>query len=183
MKRMSILIILGISVGLNIAFAASFILNTPILRQPSQFGRQPTNGGEPNKEDVWCNLHRELDVSQEQWEKLEPVMRRFQENAARQRKRIRALRANIFASLQKDDVKREKIQDLQRRLRKAQAKMQDLVLDHILQEKKVLTKRQTQQFMELLDNRIQCRGRRGASMQRTSQRRNRPRNHRCPANQ
>ena len=151
MYRTIILILLGVSIGLNIAFTAAWIIHP----HPSDKGDGHKAGSTAN--DVACELHQRLGVSEKQWDKLKPVMQRFQDNARDQREQIQNLRGEMFTLLRQDQVDRDKIEELQNRMREEQAKMQDLVLEHILEEKKVLTDEQEEEFLELLESRIRRR--------------------------
>lgn len=150
MYRTIILILLGVSIGLNIALTTAWIIHfkPPLAQERGRETDTPVNS-------VSCALHRQLGVSEEQWEKLEPIIRSFQEDIRDQREQIQNLRGKMFKLLRQDQVDRDKIEELQNRMREEQAKMQDLVLEHILEEKKVLTDEQEKQFLDLLGNRIQ----------------------------
>ena len=110
------------------------------------------------KEGVWCPLHRRLNVTDEQWQRLEPRFEQFRRDSealCREVTRRRGALIDLVASPQSD---RQAIAAKQEEILAGQHRIQQLVIDHLLAEKEVLTPHQQQELFDLLRRRSGCAG-------------------------
>ena len=148
-KRIAPLLIV-LSVGLNVAFVGVWAVHAIGSHWPAE------HGDDHGK--VWCPLHRRLNVTDEQWRKIEPRMVEFRRKAqaiCQEVNRRRGEMIDLVASLQPD---RQAIAAKQEEIRAGQRRMQQLVIDHLLAEKEVLTPEQQKVFFDMLRRRSGCAG-------------------------
>ena len=152
MRNKLLLVILALSLGLNVAF-----VSTCAVRQFGGGGciarRPPTKG---HNEEIWSLLHRELGVTKKQWEKIEPHLREFQRKLRARHKRIQKVRNGMLEVLSAPEVDRKAIEKQQKKVLRAFRKTQDLVLEHILTERKLLTPEQQKKLFDMLRRRMQA---------------------------
>lgn len=120
-------------------------------------GSQETRCGPRSSETVWCPLHRELDVTPEQWEKIEPRLREFRTSADAVCQQVRQLRAEMTDLLAAPETDLESLKAKQEGIFAGQRRMQGLVIEQLVNEKKVLTAEQQQRLFEMLRSRSGCR--------------------------
>ena len=146
-------IVLAVSVALNVALLSTWAVHavpTHLLGE--------NHAEETGQQDIWCPLHRELGVTEEQWEKIEPAMVRFQEKVRQQSQNLRKLRDEMLELLRSPDVDREKMEAQQEKIIRGHRKMQDIVLEHLLAEKRLLTDSQEANLFGMLADRMGCLG-------------------------
>lgn len=133
------------SVGLNLAFIALWLVHS--LSAPGDAGelfRPEIDGG------VSSALHREIGVTKEQWRKIEPLILDFREKASRQRQKISDLRGQLMDLLTIAKADKTAIREKQEEIMAAQRRMQNLVIDHLLKEKELLSPEQGKRLMQSL---------------------------------
>lgn len=135
----------ALSVGLNLAFVAVWLVHS--LSAPGD-----ARGISRSKIDstVPSALHREIGVTKEQWQKIEPLILDFREKASRQRQKISALRGQLMDLLTIPEVDEAAIQEKQEEILAGQRQMQNLVIDHLLKEKEFLSPEQGKRLMQSL---------------------------------
>lgn len=152
-------IVLAVSVALNVA-----LLSTWAVRAiPAHLARRPS-AGQPQQPEIWCPMHRELGLTTEQWKKIEPQMLRFHRQIREQRGKLKGLREEMFELLRADRADREKMKAQQEKILQALRGMQDIVLDHLLAEKRLLTDAQQSRLFEMVKRRMQSPGPSGPMM-------------------
>lgn len=140
----------ALSLGLNLAFIAVWLAHS--LSAPGGAG-----GLSPSAVDslVPSELHREIGVTEQQWRMMEPWVRDFQKKAAEQRQSISALRGQLMDLLILPVADEAALREKQEEILAGQRRMQNLVIDHLLREKELLSPEQGRKLMESLCE--QCR--------------------------
>jgi Spy/CpxP family protein refolding chaperone len=151
-KWLPVLIVL--SVAFNLAFigvwAATAVTGSP--GRVSQDLDLNAAGG------IWCPLHRQLGVSPQQWDQIEPRLQEFRTAAAAICQGVNGKRAEMIGLLAAHEPDRAAIVAKQEEILAGQRSMQDLVIRHLLGEKQVLTPEQQTRLFDLLRQRSACTG-------------------------
>jgi len=135
-----------LSIALNVAFAGVWLTYAAGSRDQSQEKRcEPGDSAT-----IWCPLHRELNVRAGQWTEIEPRLRAFRASADEVCRQISELRRGILDELASANPGLDAIKAKQAEILAGQRKMQGLVIDQLMAEKKVLTTEQQQQLFEML---------------------------------
>jgi len=149
-KKIRPLLIL-LSVALNIAFATFWAVRA----LPSYLrGRHRTAGGGA----VWCPLHRKLGATDAQWREIEPRLVEFKKSARAVCAEVNRARGEMIDLIAAPEADREAIRAKQGEIVAGQRRMQELVINHLLSEKKTLTPEQQKQLFEMLRRRSGCAG-------------------------
>jgi len=138
-KVVPLLVIL--SVALNIAFIGVWIVHAV---------RTHWLVSESSDSEVWCPLHRKLNVTDEQWQRIEPHIAEFRRRAQVIHAEMNRSRAELIDLIASDEPDRQAITAKEEKIRAGQQRMQQLVVDHLLAEKQVLTAEQQKKFFELI---------------------------------
>lgn len=148
MRKKLVLITLALSLSLNLAFAATWAVR--------RFAA-PGGGGQTaaREHEIWSPLHRRLGVGRSRWKKIEPRLREFQRKLGERHERIQKVRHGMLELLSAPEVDRNAIEKQQDRVLAAFRKTQDLVLSHVLTERKLLTPEQRKQFFRILRRRME----------------------------
>ena len=145
-------LLIVLSVALNVGVAGVWIAHAS---QGYRIGRdQPDEGGQG----VWCPLHRSLGVTEKQWQRLEPGLIQFRRDSETLRQdngRRRGELIDLIASSQPDGTA---IAAKQEEIRLGQQQMQQLVIEHLLAEKEVLTVQQQGELFDMIRERSGCTG-------------------------
>ena len=150
-KQIKILLVI-LSVALNVAFAGVWVAHVAASRaQPCENRCVPGDSGS-----VWCPLHRDLNVSAEQWSQIEPRLRAFQAKADEICRQISGQRAEIIDLLAAPDPDRAVVKAKQDDVLAGQRRMQALVIEQLTAEKKVLTPQQQEQLFDMFRSRANC---------------------------
>lgn len=142
--------LLALSLGLNLAFVTVWLIqpmSTPGAAK--DLSRTEQDSAIPSA------IHHEIGVTEEQWRKIAPLIQEFREKAAAQRQRISDLRGQLMDLLAMPEVDEAVIREKQEEILAGQRHMQNLVIDHLLKERQVLSPEQTEKFMQSLCE--QCR--------------------------
>jgi Spy/CpxP family protein refolding chaperone len=141
-----------LSIALNVAFAAVWLTYAAASRVESHAMRcEPGDSAT-----VWCPLHRQLNVSADQWKEIEPRLRTFRASADDICRQITELRRGIIDQLVAANPDIDAISAKQGEILATQRKMQGLVIDQLIAEKKVLTAEQQQRLFEMLRSGTGC---------------------------
>jgi len=136
------------SVALNVAFVAMWIaFAAPSQALPEETGERET------QHTVWCPLHRDLGVTEEQWAQIEPRLRDFQAAVGELCQEVNAKRSEVMDLIAAEEPDRATIRATQDEILATKQRIQDLVADHLVAEKEILTPKQQQQLFEMLRNR------------------------------
>ena len=147
--------VLVVSLALNAAFAATWAVNRFTALAQAETGKEAEAGAKP---EIWCPLHRELGVSKEQWQKIEPEMIAFHKETQKVCEEADNLRDGMIELLASSEVDREAVEAQQEKIMHVQRKMQDLALQHLLTEKQFLEPEQQQRLFEMLRIQSRCAG-------------------------
>jgi hypothetical protein len=143
--------LLALSLGLNLAFVAMWLTHSI-----------PDWVAVPNIEKtvidpvaVPSSLHREIGVTPEQWARIQPIIDDFREKAGKQRQMITSLRGQLIDLLTLPEVDKAAIRAKQEEILAGQRQMQNVVIDHLLKEKEILSAEQAKKLIQSLCE--QCR--------------------------
>jgi len=151
LKQMKPLLVV-LSVALNLAFVGAWLA----YAAASRMGSQETRCEPGDSETVWCPLHRELNVTAEQWEKIEPRLREFRTSADAICRQIGQLRAEMIDLLAVPQPDLGAVKAKQEEIFAGQRRMQGLVVEQLVSEKKVLTAEQQQRLFDMLRRQSGC---------------------------
>lgn len=146
-KRIAPLLIV-LSVGLNFAFIGVWGFQTIRTHWPVV----------PVENEVWCPLHRQLNVTREQWSKIEPRLTTFRRDSQAVCQQVNALRSQMIDLIASNEPDRQAIAAKQEEIRAGQQRMQQLVVERLLAEKEILTADQQKQLFDMLRKRSGCAG-------------------------
>lgn len=150
-KHVKVLLVV-LSVALNVAFVGVWVAHLAAARMDSDEGRcVPGDSGF-----VWCPLHRELNVTPEQWSQIEPRLRTFRAEADEICGQIRSARSEIIDLLAATDTDMEAVRAKQENVFAGKRKMQSLVIRQLAAEKEILSPQQRKQLFEMLRSRSGC---------------------------
>jgi len=142
-----------LSVALNIGFAGVWAAQTVAGHWPAWEG-----GGHSNSTGaVWCPLHRKLDVTDEQWQRLEPRLAQFRQAAQAVCQETQRKRAELI-DLVAAGTDRTEIAAKQEEILAGQRRMQGLVIEQLLAEKEVLTVEQQKELFDMIRRHSGCMG-------------------------
>lgn len=151
LKQMKPLLVI-LSVALNLAFVGAWLA----YAAASRTGSQETRCEPGSSETVWCPLHRELNVTPEQWAKIEPGLRAFRTSADAICRQVGQLRTEMIDLLAAPETDLESLKAKQEEIFAGQRRMQGLVIEQLVNEKKVLTAEQQERLFEMLRSRSGC---------------------------
>ncbi len=135
----------AMSVGLNLAFIAIWLVHS---LSATGAGDKPSRLTVDSA--VPLAIHREIGVTEEQWRKIEPLVRDFRKKAVEQRQKTRALRGQLMDLLAIANVDEAAVREKQEEILAGQRRMQNLVIDHLLKEKEFLSPEQAKRLMQSL---------------------------------
>ena len=141
----------ALSLGLNLAFIAMWLVQ--LLSPP--MGAEDFSRSVVDRAAVASALHREIGVTEEQWKRIEPLLRDFREKAGKQRRKISDLRFQLMDLLAMPKADEAAIRTKQEEILASQRRMQNMVIDHLLREKTILSPEQAKKLIQSLC--VQCR--------------------------
>jgi Spy/CpxP family protein refolding chaperone len=151
--------LLALSLGLNLAFVgvwlAHSISGANVGQSVSKTVADHSTNHSAGHNAIPSSLHREIGVTPEQWQQIEPIIRDFREKARTQRRKVTALRAQLMDLLSLPAIDETAIRAKQEEILAGQRQMQNLVIDHLLKEKKLLSPNQAKKLIQSLCE--QCR--------------------------
>ena len=150
MRRKAVLLLVALSLALNVAFVAVWALHAlpPMMRW-----------GEPAAtEGIWCPLHRRLAATEAQWQEIEPRLVEFQNAARDVCEEVNQSRTELIGLIADDEPDTEAVQAKQEEILAGQRRMQQLVIDYLLADKRTLTPEQQRQLFDMLRQRTGCAG-------------------------
>lgn len=144
--------LLTLSVTLNVAFVAVWLAHTiPDLFTEFRFSQNVSDHAS-----ISSSLYRELGVTSEQWEQMEPHIQHFRENAEDQRRKISMLRGQLMELLAEAKVDEKAIRAKQEEILAGQEGMQNLVIELLLKEKEILTPEQQKALLKVIHQHCNC---------------------------
>ena len=152
MRKNALFFLVVLSAALNISFVAVWLAHAAASRH--EFAKSRVA---PQQEtSVWCPLHRQLDVDQQQWQEIEPRLKEFQASVSELSQRVDQLRSDVIDLVAGEEPKLETIHARQEEILATKREIQRLVISHLLAEKEVLAPDQLKQLFEMLRNRTGC---------------------------
>ncbi|MFO7871423.1 MAG: periplasmic heavy metal sensor [Kiritimatiellia bacterium] len=147
-KFVPLLIVL--SVALNVAFVGSWAVHA--IRAAHWRAGKLRHG------EVWCPLHSRLNVTDAQWQEIEPRLAAFQKSARIVREEVNRRRTELLELIAAAEPDRETLRAKQDEILAGQRRMQDLVIEHLLGQMDVLTPVQQRELFEMMRRRSHCTG-------------------------
>lgn len=136
------------SAALNVAFVAIWLVHAAV---PGGLTPKPAE-----REGVWCPLHRQLDVTDEQWTVIEPRLIAFQESVGRLREQVDVMRAEVIDLLAAETPDLDAIHARQEDILAVRRAIQAKMVEHLMAERETLTPAQQVRFFEILRERSAC---------------------------
>lgn len=163
--------LIALSVGLNIAFIAIWLVHAVPHLIPDRQSLKSAPGEGPDF------IHRKIGVSAEQWRQIAPHLRDFRQKARDHRQIIGRLREQLMELLAAPSVDNQAVREKQKEILAKKKIMQNLVIELLLEEKKILTVDQRRELLSAIHQHCRCKeaGRNGIFSQ-TSPRTDHPRN-------
>ena len=149
-KNIRLLLIL-LSVGLNVAFVAIWAAHALPRHMAGPYAAGHGEG-------VWCPLHRQLGATQAQWREIEPRLVEFQKSARSICEEVNRARGQMIDLIAAPQPDRESIRGKQEKILECQRRMQELVINHMLNEKEFLTQEQQRELFRMLRQQSGCAG-------------------------
>jgi Spy/CpxP family protein refolding chaperone len=134
------------SVALNFAFVVVWLAHAI----PAVLGKEDAAMPPKTMERIWCPLHRQLNVSDAQWEQIEPRLKEFRKSAQSVCQNVHKLRQEMLELIAAPTPDREAIAAKQKEIQAGQQKMQGLVIGHLLNEKEILAPEQQKRLFALI---------------------------------
>jgi len=153
MVRKYAFLLIVLSVALNIGFAGVWAAQTVAGHWPAWEGCGHSNCSGA----VWCPLHRKLDVTDEQWQRLEPHLAQFRQASQAVCQETQRKRAELI-DLVAAGTDRTEIAAKQEEILAGQRRMQGLVVEQLLAEKEVLTVEQQKELFDMIRRQSGCMG-------------------------
>jgi len=140
------------SVALNVAFVGVWLAHAI----PAQKAQAPAEPLSAHGERIWCPLHQKLDVSDEQWQRIEPQLQAFREAAEVASGQVHALRQQMLDLIADPAPDPTAIAAKQEEILAGQRKVQSLVIGQLLAEKEVLTAEQEAELFAMIRDQSGC---------------------------
>jgi len=154
MVRKYAFLLIVLSVALNIGFAGIWAAQTVAGHWPAWEGC----GHEGGDGAVWCPLYRSLAVTDEQRQRLEPRLAQFQQASRTLCQETQRERAELIDLVAAAETDRTAIRAKQEEILAGQRRMQELVIEQLLTEKKVLTAEQQKELFDMIRRHSGCMG-------------------------
>ncbi|MBI4871545.1 MAG: periplasmic heavy metal sensor [Candidatus Riflebacteria bacterium] len=138
-------LLIVLSVTLNVAFVGCQTVHF--------FHAKWASGGAYGQGAVGCPLHRQLGTDREQWRRIEPVVTAFRTRAQAVCRDVTRARGELLELLAAPQLDRRMLAAKQDEILAGQRRMQGLVIEHLLAEKRLLTPQQSKELFELLRRR------------------------------
>ncbi len=142
-KVVPLLIVL--SVAINIAFFSIWAVHAV---RAAHWGDGSLRQGE-----VWCLLHRRLNVTDEQWRQIEPRLVDFQTDARSVRESVTRYREELLDLIAAAEPDPEALHAKQEEILAGQRRMQELLIEHLLSQKDILTPVQQCELFDMMRRR------------------------------
>jgi Spy/CpxP family protein refolding chaperone len=160
-KKIAPLLVI-LSAALNVAFIGSWAAHAVAAGRDDSADRctGPTGGHQR----IWCPLHRQLGVNQEQWKQIEPKLVEFHKAAGAVCQEVGRKRAELIDLVAAPQADHQAITAKREEILAGQGRMQSLVIGQLLAEKQVLTAAQQEELFKLLRQQGVCQGQRPLMM-------------------
>jgi Spy/CpxP family protein refolding chaperone len=147
--------LISLSIALNLSFLAMWIAYAAPVDSAGEVAGEE---GSPRtaESSVWCPLHRELQVTEQQWREIEPRLRQFQASVGELSAHVDRMRSEVIDLLAAESPDLAAVRAKQDEILAAKRAMQDMVAAHLIAERQVLTAAQQQQLFQRLRDRTRC---------------------------
>jgi len=152
-KKIKPLLIL-LSVALNVAFVTIWAAHS----LPTHL-RGPSGPGPGRGEGIRALFHRRLGVTEAQWREIEPRLAEFRKSARPVCDELNRARAELIDLIAAPNPDLKAIRTKQEEILAGQKRIQELVINHLLSEKKTLRGDQQRRLFDMLRRRSVCAGR------------------------
>ena len=140
------------SFALNLAFVGIWLAHAI----PAGVGGELAASSPAMQGRIWCPLHEKLQLTDEQWEQIEPRLREFRQSAQSVCQNVSQLRLEMVDLIAAPTPDLEAIAAKQEEIQAGQRKMQGLVIEHLLAEKEVLTPEQEDRLFMMIREQSGC---------------------------
>jgi len=147
--------LISLSIALNLSFLAMWIAHAAPVHTADQVAGE-VDSPRTGESSVWCPLHRELEVTEQQWQEIEPRLRQFQASVGELGAHVDRMRAEVIDLLAAESPDLAAVRAKQDEILEAKRTMQDMVAAHLIAERQVLTASQQQQLFQRLRDRTRC---------------------------
>jgi Spy/CpxP family protein refolding chaperone len=147
-KKISPLLII-LSAAMNVAFISAWI---------TYDAKTSPIEDEARCEATRCSLHRYLKVTDEQWQRIEPRIAEFRRCAQTLCADIHRYHRELIDLIAAGAPDRQAIDAKQKDICAGQERMQQLVIEHLLAEKEVLTAEQEKELFDMFRQQCACGG-------------------------
>ncbi|MBN1341792.1 MAG: periplasmic heavy metal sensor [Phycisphaerae bacterium] len=143
-----------LSVAVNVAFVGVWAASAVNVAAAPSDERPSCQGSDG----VWCPLHKRLGVTPEQWRQLEPELTEFRKASQAICGEVNRKRKEMIDLIATPEPDRQAITAKQEEILAAQRKMQTLVINRFIAEKRILDPDQQKELFALLRQRGGLRG-------------------------
>jgi len=147
MKKNIGLLLIILSVGLNVAFVAAWLMR-----------RMPIGGGGCHGNPDGCSMHVRLGATEPQWREMEARLTSFRESSKPLCAEIQRYRLEMLNLVAAPEPDRAAIRAKQEQIIEGQRQMQEKVIEHLTGLAATLTPEQRKKLFDLLRERSQCAG-------------------------
>ncbi len=148
-KKVAPLLIV-LSVALNMAFVGIWAVHA--------FRTAHWSNGRLRHNEVWCPLHRRLNVTDAQWRQIEPRLADFQKAVQGIRENVNRSREELIALIAAAEPDRKALRAKQDEILAGQRRIQELVIEHLLSQRDVLTPIQQRELFDMMRRYSGCTG-------------------------
>ncbi|MBN1855246.1 MAG: periplasmic heavy metal sensor [Pirellulales bacterium] len=152
MSRTSKRFLIVASVALNLAFVGIWLAHAIAAR----LGEEPAPSPHATAGRIWCPLYEKLNVTDAQWNRIEPILREFRKSAQSVCQDMSKLRLEMVELIAAPTPNLEAIAAKQEEIQAGQRKMQGLVISHLLAEKEILTPEQQERLFTMIREQSGC---------------------------
>lgn len=147
-KKLKFLLVI-LSVAFNIAFITVWLTHVLAVEK---------GNNDVQKDKIECPMHRQLGTTEKQWEEIEPNLLEFRKSARSVCEEISRSRTELIDLLAAPEPDLEKIREKREKILTGQNRMQKLVINWLLKEKKILTPDQQKMLFFMLRRQSGCAG-------------------------
>jgi hypothetical protein len=145
----------GFIVVCSLVFNAVFISMWMVHAVPRHFMKYCPCRSEKNLQ-VQCPLQKALSLSDSQWNQLHPGIESVRETTSGLYREMEKNRAALVNELEKTPIDSAALSACKERIIVCQKNIQALVINHILEEKKMLTQEQQKRFFNAIRSNMSC---------------------------
>jgi Spy/CpxP family protein refolding chaperone len=152
-RKMLFGFIMACSLVLNIAFVAMWLAHAV----PRHF-MKPCQYGCAESRHQKCPMQKALSLNDSQWTKLHPAIESIRETSSGLYRELAKDRMTLVNELEKNPTDSAALSACKERIIACQKNIQGLVINHILEEKKMLTPEQQRRFFSAIRGNMSCGG-------------------------